>query len=801
MNLNSLDCELNDAFQNPKISLINANAISEIPEDLLFTQLSFYKNVLAKKPEKTCSVKNILEHISSGQWKGQITYLRKLSKLKNNDSFSKLKKNLRAFTASGTFNGRTGLVEHSGLLQGDIDHVSDPQGLRDQLVKDPHVLAAFISASANGVKTLIRIPKAKDSTEHKKSFFAAERYFSENYKINLDPQRKDINGLCFISYDSDLKTNPNAIEIDIQEWSPISDENKLNKSIKSGNWLKDKKNQHIYGTVDWISLFKSQQLFLGYKRDNALVLCPNRLQHSNNTDGSSSTSILRNGPNGRQIFKCFHAHCEHIDGFWLENHFDSELILKFSEPFIQKIEVSDDNNPKNLDKWPDEPEPFFNLKRTPGKYPLEAYPPIIKNAVEAFVNYAQTPISMTASIALGYAATSVQHLALVARDEQTFGPCSLYVLNIAQSGERKSTVDRAFEKGIRELERINKEKADHYEEALSMDGSSKRIIYEDATAEGLAVELQNNNKSIVLASSEGGSIFGSVGMRGEAILKALSFFNKAWDADTQSMSRKQSESVYLKDYRVSLKIAVQFESLDYWLEKHIGLAKGIGFLGRFLVNVPDSNIGQRFYRKAPRNVHELNAFQEACVFSLRQSSDLEQPRIIDFTQEAESEWIKYFDETEEAQKVGGRWEQNKASASKSPEQAARIAAVFTLIENPGSTEIPGSVMSNANEVTRYHLNESLRLEGQTGATQIERDAQILLKWLADQDLSIGWSTSRIKQYGPNSIRKPDRCDAALKLLEIYGYLKIIYEGRKVKIRFHPKFPECIKRENQYSNSR
>ena len=74
-------------------------------------------------------------------------------------------------------------------------------------------------------------------------------------------------------------------------------------------------------------------------------------------------------------------------------------------------------------------------------------------------------------------------------------------------------------------------------------------------------------------------------MRGEAILKALSFFNKAWDADTQSMSRKQSESVYLKDYRVSLNIAVQFESLDYWLEKHIGLAKGIGFLGRFLVNI------------------------------------------------------------------------------------------------------------------------------------------------------------------------------------------------------------------------
>ena len=58
MNLNSLDCELNDAFQNPKITLMNANAISEIPEDLLFTQLSFYKNALAKNLKNLFCKKN-----------------------------------------------------------------------------------------------------------------------------------------------------------------------------------------------------------------------------------------------------------------------------------------------------------------------------------------------------------------------------------------------------------------------------------------------------------------------------------------------------------------------------------------------------------------------------------------------------------------------------------------------------------------------------------------------------------------------------------------------------------------------
>jgi len=59
------------------------------------------------------------------------------------------------------------------------------------------------------------------------------------------------------------------------------------------------------------------------------------------------------------------------------------------------------------------------------------------------------------------------------------------------------------------------------------------------------------------------------------------------------------------------------------------------------------------------------------------------------------------------------------------------------------------------------LNESLRLENQTGTTQVERDAKSLLKWLADKDLLSDWSVSRIKQFGPKSIRKPDICDAAL----------------------------------------
>ena len=760
-------------------------------------------------PDEQITMGQVLLGILKGRWQKEVKNVRELKnqylnlgKTENKIKWNRAKEKLPYFTVSVSCEGGRDLNSVVGMTQFiqldvDVDHDLGGQELievKKILKNDPYVGALFQSTSGEdaGVKGIVSVERAYPE-EWNSVAVGLENYLFKTYRIEQDKKMRSLTQPCFVSSGGVL-INPDPKCLQWRNW--IDDQENKQKNIKYPFKLWDQQ-KWKYGSTDWPRLFKDSKMVISSKEGKVNVKCPWIEKHTK--DELKGTDLFLG--NGRWCFKCHHSHCADKTMSDLVDYFGEDLVSGYLKPNFQNLEVSGVDNFSKSEEWSDEPEPFFNLKRTPGKYPLEAYPPIIKNAVEAFVNYAQTPISMTASIALGYTAASVQHLALVARDEQTFGPCSLYVLNIAQSGERKSTVDRAFEKGIRELERINKEKADHYEEALSMDGSSKRIIYEDATAEGLAVELQNNNKSIVLASSEGGSIFGSVGMRGEAILKALSFFNKAWDADTQSMSRKQSESVYLKEYRVSLNIAVQFESLDYWFEKHIGLAKGIGFLGRFLVNIPDSNIGQRFYRKAPRNVHELNAFQEACVFSLGQSSDLEQPRIIDFTQEAESEWIKYFDETEEAQKVGGRWEQNKASASKSPEQAARIAAVFTLIENPGSTEIPGSVMSNAIKVTRYHLNESLRLEGQTGATLIERDAQILLKWLADQDLSSGWSTSRIKQYGPNSIRKPDRCDAALKLLEIYGYLKIINEGRKVKIRFHPKFPECIKRENQYSNSR
>ena len=232
------------------------------------------------------------------------------------------------------------------------------------------------------------------------------------------------------------------------------------------------------------------------------------------------------------------------------------------------------------------------------------------------------------------------------------------------------------------------------------------------------------------------------------------------------------------------------ESLEHWLNQNVNLAQGIG-LARFLVNIPESRIGERRYVPAPNDVQSLSRFIKICEERLAKKADLEEPKKLHFSQEASSDWIKYFNETETGQKPGGPWEEHTAAGSKSPEQAARIAGVFTLFEDPDAEFISPIAMSSAIKVARYHLNESVRLESQTGSSQLERDSHVLLMWLAKQNLDNELTPRDISQIGPSRFRKIKRRDPALFELEKSGYLKKVKQGKKTIIKFHPHFREFI----------
>ncbi|MBS1207824.1 MAG: hypothetical protein H6R19_222 [Proteobacteria bacterium] len=84
------------------------------------------------------------------------------------------------------------------------------------------------------------------------------------------------------------------------------------------------------------------------------------------------------------------------------------------------------------------------MNRIPLPFPVEALPPTLRAAVEEASIVTQAPLALIASSALAAASLAVQAKYDVKRYDDLVSPCSLYVITIAESGERKTTVDRLF---------------------------------------------------------------------------------------------------------------------------------------------------------------------------------------------------------------------------------------------------------------------------------------------------------------------------------------------------------------------
>jgi hypothetical protein len=106
--------------------------------------------------------------------------------------------------------------------------------------------------------------------------------------------------------------------------------------------------------------------------------------------------------------------------------------------------------------WP-KPQPLHAEGELP-PYPMNALPAGVREAVAEVIAFVQCPPALAACSALSALSVAAQGLADVQRDEGLTGPVSLYLLAIADSGERKTTCDRHFLEGLREWEREQEER-------------------------------------------------------------------------------------------------------------------------------------------------------------------------------------------------------------------------------------------------------------------------------------------------------------------------------------------------------
>lgn len=156
--------------------------------------------------DKPCNV-NLIEWLCDESDQTVVKELRTLS----GEAYKKYKRQLSGITPSGTFSNRSeaGLLEHSGLIQFDIDskdnHVSMVE-LKDKIQFIPYVAYSGYSASGNGLWGLIPIQYPE---RHKGHFKAIQKAFS-NAGVTIDTVPSNVASFRFTSYDPDPYFNHNA---------------------------------------------------------------------------------------------------------------------------------------------------------------------------------------------------------------------------------------------------------------------------------------------------------------------------------------------------------------------------------------------------------------------------------------------------------------------------------------------------------------------------------------------------------------------------------------------------------------
>ncbi|MTI88042.1 MAG: hypothetical protein FH748_08750 [Balneolaceae bacterium] len=158
-----------------------------------------------RKPDAPTSV-NLLDWLRNDN-SDVIQQLRCLS----GEAYQVKKRSLSGITPSGTFSnrGESGMIEHSGLIQFDIDSKDNAVNMDDLKFKIQHIpYVAYLSysTSGNGLWGLIPI-KHKD--QHKAHFRAIQKAFS-NTGITIDPAPSNVASFRFISYDPDPYFNVDA---------------------------------------------------------------------------------------------------------------------------------------------------------------------------------------------------------------------------------------------------------------------------------------------------------------------------------------------------------------------------------------------------------------------------------------------------------------------------------------------------------------------------------------------------------------------------------------------------------------
>ena len=450
-------------------------------------------------------------------------------------------------------------------------------------------------------------------------------------------------------------------------------------------------------------------------------------------------------------------------------------------------------------------------------FPFHMLPPSIRDAVWEAGHYVKAPTPLIASSAFGAISLACQGLVDVERPRGLVGPTSLFLLTIAESGERKTSADKEFMAPIVHFEDHQTQKAvsalAKYEAAifiwnlkkkslsariLQLEGKGSqdddelelqlsehlvakpqrprtvKWIFGNTSPEALAKSMHAGSSSVGLMADEGSQI-----LNGRAA-GDLPLINDLWGGGTIRVDRSNSDDSFsVKDARITISGMVQQKSFGKFLSGRGALARDNGFLSRCLINDPQSTQGFRedYSLEKPKQP-ALEAFRKRLTEIMESSLAEEgsagvERTVLTFSPNAKVKWVDFSNYIERNLGPGGALAEVRDAASKTAENVARMAALFHFFE--GRTgEIQEDSVDQALRICEWYLLEFRRIfHSPPPIPQPQLDALEIDSWLRNYFRSSGnyvVQKNYVMQRGPNQMRVKERLDPALRLLTQAGRL-------------------------------
>lgn len=504
-------------------------------------------------------------------------------------------------------------------------------------------------------------------------------------------------------------------------------------------------------------------------------------------------------------------------------------------PVPEKSNLGDSGEPRTWQtgKHSDRRPEFRPLQReveVGADYPVEALGELLGSVARVLHEIVRAPLAICAQAVLGAAALAVQGHADVLLDGRRL-VLSLFLLTLADSGERKSAVDKI---ALYPVLRREKRLIDEYEprrrdydreldtwkaaraDALRSGGKERNksaiaralgevgdepeaplapvLLASEPTFEGLAKLLMVGQPSLGLFSAEGGQFIGGHAMNADNRLKTSAGMSSLWDGAPVDRVRAGDGASKLYGRRVSCHLMMQPRVAAELLGSE--LINEQGLIARFLIAQPGSTAGSREYvERNPEDAPEIRAYTGRLLTLLEAPLPIREgtrnelaPRALPLSPPARRLWIEFHNAVE--REIVGEFAPIKAFAAKAAEHVLRLAGVLCLVEDLDAAEIDEATVRRAIGLGEFYLGEALRLAGSAQADPELTAAQRLYDWLIDNGKR-AITLVEIYRNGPAHVRSASRARELLRVLELHGHVSglgtgLEYEGilRREAYRVH-----------------